>query len=304
MNLYFIGELYALGVAVSDATACACFNIAEKKISTFAVNFLKTIAALISAVIIRLVLTGKMGLHGIDPEAWICFSISGIMGFVIGDYFHFYSFLFLPYRVSMMVFNCGSIVTALAAWGLYGQVLQLADWLGIGLISIGLCTVLLTRKNQSEEKAETKKMWKGIFFAAMGMLGQASGALFSNRGMRIIEGTGVSALDASLIRIVAGIIVLMVLLLIQKKKVEVYGALKYSRELILTGIGGISGCAVGTTLTLQSIRYIPVGISTAIASISPVLILLATILFSREKIKLTEIIGTFICVAGIVALSI
>lgn len=304
MNLYFIGELYAFGVAVSDATACACFNVAEKKISTFAVNFLKTVVALIGIVIIRFALTGKVELNGISPEAWICFSISGIMGFVIGDYFHFYSFLFLPYRVSMMVFNCGSIVTALAAWGLYGQALQLADWLGIGLISTGLCTVLLTRKNQSEEKAETKKMWKGILFAAMGMLGQAGGALFSNRGMHIIEGSAVNALDASLIRIMAGIIILMILMIIQKKKADVHGALKHSREVVLTGIGGISGCAVGTTLTLQSIRYIPVGISTAIASVSPVLILLATILFSREKIKFMEIIGTIICVAGIVALSL
>ena len=67
---------------------------------------------------------------------------------------------------------------------------------------------------------------------------------------------------------------------------------------------GLSGCAIGTTLTLQSLRYLPVGISAAITSISPVLVLPFTALILKEKIKWVELWGAMICIAGIVVLSL
>ena len=60
MNGYLIGELFAFGVAVNDAITCTCFNYAEKRVSTFTVNFLKTIVAFLGVTVLRLIATGTL----------------------------------------------------------------------------------------------------------------------------------------------------------------------------------------------------------------------------------------------------
>ncbi|MCD2493471.1 DMT family transporter [Lacrimispora sp. NSJ-141] len=303
MHGHIIGELCALGVALSDAVTCTCFNAAGKKINIFTVNFLKTMTALICVAVIRLMMYGTVSLAGVSPRAWLYLSLSGLIGFVFGDFFYFSSFLYLPYRISMMIFYSSPIVTSLAAWELYGQILQPVDWAGILLITMGLCIVLLARRRQAEGAGQRKQTALGVAFAVLGMLGQAGGVLLSSQGLRLIETAG-GSLAASQVRIIAGIGGFFVVMLVGKRRAAAGQALKYPKELGLVMIGGICGCAVGTTLTLHSLNYIPAGISSAITSVSPVMILIFTVFVLREKIRAAEVIGAIVCISGIVALSV
>ncbi len=303
MHGYIIGELCALGVALSDAVTCACFNAAGKKINTFMINFLKTVTALVCVAVIRLMMYGTISLAGVSPRAWFYLSLSGLTGFVFGDFFYFSSFRYLPYRISMMIFYSSPIVTSLAAWGLYGQILQPVDWAGVLLITMGLCIVLLARSRQADGAGQRKQMARGAVFAVLGMLGQAGGVLLSSTGLRLIETDG-GSLAASQVRIIAGVVGFFAVMLAGKKGVVTGRVLRYPRELGLVMIGGVCGCAVGTTLTLHSLNYIPAGISSAITSVSPVMILLFTVFVLREKIRPAEVIGAVVCISGIVALSV
>ena len=303
MNGYLLGELFAFGVAVSDAVTCTCVNKAEKRISTFTVNFLKTIVALLCVIVIRFAAVGTLSLAGTTPQAWIYLSISGLVGFVFGDFFYFYSFLYLPYRVSMMIFYSNPIVTSLAAWALYGQKLKLSDWLGIVLVIAGLCIVLLAKSSQAEGEHERKQLFRGVIYALLGMLGQAGGILLSNRGIQLLPADGAS-FTASQIRLIAGVIGLFAMAAVGKKFKTIGQDMKCRKEMGLVFIGGLSGCAIGTTLTLQSLRYLPVGISAAITSISPVLVLPFTALVLKERIRWKELLGALICITGIIVLSL
>ncbi len=303
MSRNLIGELCAVGVAACNAAACSCFNQAEKKISTFTVNLLKTMVALAGVTVLRAVLYGSVSLAGIPLEAWIYLSLSGLTGFVFGDFFYFASFLYFPYRISMMIYNCSTIVTALAAWGLYGQRLRLASWGGIFLVVIGLGVILLTRQQETGDVCGKRDMLKGLLLAVLGMLGQAFGVLLSNRGLLLIDLEG-GSMAASHIRLTAGTLVLVILTFAGKKTMEVRTDMKARKQVLLVTAGGLIGCGVGTTLTLQSLYYIPAGISSAISSVSPVMVLLVTVLIFREKVKWTEAVGAFLCIFGIIALSI
>ncbi|QNM04590.1 DMT family transporter [Qiania dongpingensis] len=303
MRGYIIGELCSLGVALCDAVTCTCFNTAGKKINTFTVNFLKTVTALVCVAVIRMVMYGTVSLAGVSLRAWFYLSLSGLIGFVFGDFFYFSSFRYLPYRISMMIFYSSPIVTSLAAWGLYGQMLQPVDWAGVLLITLGLCIVLLARSRQADGAGQRKQTALGAAFAVLGMFGQAGGVLLSSRGLRLIE-TADGSLAASQVRIIAGVVGFFVVILVGKRGAVTSRVLKYPKELGLVMIGGVCGCAAGTTLTLHSLNYIPAGISSAITSVSPVMILLFTALVLREKIRPAEIIGAVVCISGIVALSV
>lgn len=303
MNGYLIGELFAFGVAVNDAITCTCVNYAEKRVSTFTVNFVKTMVAFLGVTVLRLIATGTLSLTGTSLEAWIYLSVSGVVGFVLGDFFYFYSFLYLPYRVSMMIYYASPIVTSMAAWALYGQKLKIMDWFGIVLVIAGLCIVLLAKSSQAEGSHERKQLFRGVIYAFLGMLGQAGGILLSNRGIQLLPAAGAS-FTASQIRLIAGVIGLFVMAAAGRKFKAIGQDMKCRKEMGLVFIGGLSGCAIGTTLTLQSLRYLPVGISAAITSISPVLVLPFTALILKEKIKWVELWGAMICIAGIVVLSL
>ena len=303
MNGYLFGEVCALGAALSNAIACTCFNKAEEKISAFTVNLLKTIVALVSIILLRVMLYGTFDLKGIGLEGWIYLGLSGLIGFVFGDFFYFASFLYLPYRISMLIFNCNVIVTALAAWVLYDQKLQLLGWVGIILVFIGLGVILFKNNYENAEKHKDKMLAKGICYAVLGMLGQAGGVLLSEKGLSFVDVAG-STMAASQIRIIVGVIGLFFITFIGKNTKTVRRDLKLKKPVLFVAIGGICGCAIGTTLTLQSLEYIQAGVSAAITSISPILILPVTVLIQKEKIHITEIIGTITCIAGVIILSV
>lgn len=303
MNGNFIGELCAVGVAACNAAACSFFNLAEKKVSTFTVNLLKTIVALGSVTVLRAVLYGSVSLAGIPLKAWIYLSLSGLAGFVFGDFFYFASFLYLPYRISMMIYNCSTIVTALAAWGLYGQRISLAAWGGIFLVVIGLGVILFARNQGMDGDCGKGGMMKGLFLAVLGMLGQALGVLFSNQGLLLIDMEG-GSMAASHIRLTAGTLVLLILTFAGKKTRGIRKDMSDGKSILLVAAGGLIGCAIGTTLTLQSLYYIPAGISSAISSVSPVMVLIVTVLVFHEKVKWAEAAGALLCIFGIAVLSI
>ena len=304
MSHYLIGELCAFGVAVSDATACTCFNEAEKKISLFSVNILKMLVAMLSIAAFRLIAGGSATLSGVPGWAVVCLGLSGLLGYAFGDFFYFASFLYLPYRISMMIFYSSPIVTSLAAWWLYGQRLQPLDWLGILLVIAGLCTVLLAKQKNENTRQERNRMGKGVLLAVLGMLGQATGVLLSNQGLLLLEGMPDETLVASQIRTTAGFLGLLVAGTLCRKLTVVWNDMRKPREVGLVVAGGVCGCAVGATLTLRSLRYIPVGISLAITSLSPILVLPVTVMLLREKIKLLEVVGAVICIIGVVLLSV
>ena len=176
--------------------------------------------------------------------------------------------------------------------------------MGILLVIAGLCLALFARQSEESGGRARSRMGKGVFLAVLGMLGQAAGALLSNQGLRLLDGMDDTTLIASQIRTTAGFLGLLAVGVLGKKLSAVLCDIRKPREVGLVVTGGICGCAVGATLTLQSLRYIPVGISLAITSLSPIIVLPITILILHERIKVLETIGAGVCIAGVVLLSI
>lgn len=109
-----------------------------------------------------------------------------------------------------------------------------------------------------------------------------------------IYAEGVTPLSLVLFRNAFSIPVLAVLSL------RYQGSLSVPRKVVLPmSITSLMGCCVTPTLLFSSYRFIPSGTATVFHFVYPAVVVLAGVLFLRQKLRIGTLISVLVCVAGI-----
>lgn len=288
-----IGELTALGTAICWSLSATFFELSGRKVGSLAVNYIRLITGFIFISIFTFLTRGYLLPVDANIKNWIFLSISGLIGFFIGDLFLFQSYLEIGSRVSMLIMATSPPITALLGFIIFGERLSLISLLGMVLTLSGIAVVILSRGDE-EKKVKVTYSIKGLNYAFLGSLGQAVGLIFSKLGMG-----SYNAFAATQIRIIAGFIGFSILILYTNRFEDIIKALKDKRALLDITIGSIFGPFVGVGLSLLSLQYTSAGISSTITSITPVTIIPLSIIVFKEKIKIKEIMGALITVIGV-----
>ena len=98
-----IGEIAALGTALSWTITAMAFEVASKRLGAITVNLLRLFLAFIFLGILNWFVRGTFLPLDASSHAWIWLSVSGLIGFVLGDLFLFQSFTIVGSRVSMLI---------------------------------------------------------------------------------------------------------------------------------------------------------------------------------------------------------
>lgn len=303
MNNYFIGECFALGVSLCDACCCSLLNSLEQRISLFSTTFGKIIFAFLSIFLFRICTTGEVLFPVIPISALTLMALSGIIGFVVADLLFFASFLRLPYRLGMIIYYSNPLITALYAYFFYQQHISIEQISGIVFVFCGAVIAVASNSKEDSKAGRREKMF-GVVLAFFGMLGQASGVLLSTRALEILGSLEDKTLLCSEIRLLSAILAFLAVGTVRHSWPGFRRDMKQPMVIPQLAVSGITGCAVGTTLLLLSIQRIPVGVATALASISPILVIPISVIFFKDKVRLTEILGILVTVGGIVLLSL
>src|SRR5690554_5018120 len=88
-----IGELTALGTAICWSLSATFFELSGKKVGSLAVNYIRLVTGFIFISIFTLITRGYLLPLDANSQNWIFLSISGLIGFFIGDLFLFQSYL-------------------------------------------------------------------------------------------------------------------------------------------------------------------------------------------------------------------
>lgn len=291
-----IGELAALATAICWSLSATFFEISGKKVGSLAVNYIRLITGFILICLFTLFTRGYLLPIDANSKNWIFLSISGLIGFFIGDLFLFQSYLELGSRVSMLIMASSPPITALLGFIVFGEKLSFLNMLGMIITLLGIAIVILSRADE-DNKVKVNYSIKGLSYAFLGALGQAVGLIFSKLGMG-----SYNPFAATQIRIIAGFIGFTVLILYSKKLEDIKKAFKDKKALITITIGSIFGPFVGVGLSLLSLQHTTAGISSTITSITPVTIIPLSIYVFKEKIKVKEIMGAIITVIGVAIL--
>ncbi len=289
------GEIAAILTAVCWTFTGLAFEYAGKKIGSLTVNLIRLFIGFIFLGIYTFLTSGNFFPVDADSHAWIWLSLSGVVGFLIGDLMLFQAFVVTGARVSMLIMSLAPPITALFGWIILGEGLSVLNIFGMIITISGIAIVILSKSQNSGKKISTQYPIKGILLAFGGAAGQGLGLVLSKLGMKELD-----PFVSTQIRVIVGFIGFALFFTFTKRWYNVSVALRNKKAMVGTTIGSFFGPFLGVSLSLLALKYTTAGVASTLNSLSPIIIIpLAWFLF-RERITIRDITGSIIAVVGVV----
>ncbi|MBN2262789.1 MAG: DMT family transporter [Prolixibacteraceae bacterium] len=289
----YAGEIAGLATAVCWTVTAMSFQVASRRIGSVSVNLIRLVFAFLFYVVYSKIFLGQWLPLDAPLKAWIYLSISGLIGFVIGDFFLFKSYEFISSKISMLIMTLAPPVAAVLGWFMMGERFTLMNTFGMLLVIAGVSMVIMKKDVENGVKKNRYPV-KGIVFALLGAVGQGVGAVFSKIGMGDYD-----PFASSQIRVITGIIGFTIMISLMKRWPVVSKGLsdkKASKALVL---GSFFGPFLGVSLGMVAFKFTSVGIASTLMATVPVFILVPSHLLLKEKLTVVEVFGAVFAVAGI-----
>jgi len=287
------GELAALAVAVFWAITALAFESASRKVGSLPVNIIRLVIGLMFLSLLNLVVRGLVLPTDASLHNWIWLSVSGFIGFVIGDFFLLKSFTIIGSWFAMLIMTLAPPMAAIFGWIILNEHLSALAIGGI-TITMGGIIIAMFRRDSKSRKFTASKPILGLLYAFGGALGQAVGIVFSKYGMG-----DYSPFAATQIRIIMGIAGLIVVISVLRKWGPVISALTQRSAMGSITLGSFFGPFLGVSFSLLSIRYTSTGIASTIMALVPIFIIPPSIWYFKHKVTTREIVGTIVSLAGV-----
>ncbi|MFC2150931.1 DMT family transporter [Bacteroidota bacterium] len=296
-----IGEYAALLTAVFWTITAIAFESAGKKVGSLSTNLIRLFMAFIFIGIYSKITRGSFIPFDASAHSWMWLSLSGFVGFVIGDLLLFEAYVVIGSRISMLIMSLTPPITAFFGWIILGEVLTAQNLFGMVLTILGIMLVVLDRKpkdKNSEIKGNNKIKLSypiiGILLAFGGAVGQGAGLVLSKFGMQDFD-----PFAATQIRVITGFIGFAMLFVFMKRWKKVIEAMKNRKAMTRLSIGAFFGPFLGVSFSLLSVKHTTTGVASTIMAIVPVLIIPPALIFFKERITLKEVIGSIIAIGGV-----
>ncbi|MBL6963515.1 MAG: DMT family transporter [Bacteroidetes bacterium] len=296
ININHFGEIAALFTAFCWTITALAFESATKKVGTIAVNITRLAIAFVLLSVLNLMLRGPLFPIDATGHQWFWLAVSGLVGFVLGDYFLFKSYPIVGSRIAMLMMTLVPPMTALIGWLILGESMLLKHVFGMLLVMIGIGMAVLSRGNGNSNFSFNQPI-KGLLFAFLGAIGQAVGLVLSKYGME-----DYNPFAATQIRIIAGLIGFVLIVSYLKRWKSIFNSLKTKKAMSGITLGSVFGPFLGVSFSLVAIKYTSTGIASTLMAIVPVLIIPPAIIMFRQKVSVREIIGAIVSVIGVVFL--
>jgi drug/metabolite transporter (DMT)-like permease len=298
MHNYF-GEIAALLTAVFWTVTSLAFESAGKKVGSLSVNLIRLVLAFILIGLYGLITRGYFWPADATLYQWKWLSLSGLIGFFVGDLLLFQAFVVVGARISMLVMSLAPPIAAFIGWIVLKEELTQLSWFGMALTLTGIIIVILKRDKTGLNgsfltKIKSTYSFQGILLAFGGAVGQAAGLVLSKKGMGDYD-----AFSASQIRVLAGIVSFFILIIFLKRLPKVIKAIRNLSAMKRISLGSFFGPFLGVSFSLLAVQNTETGVAATLMSIVPVLIIAPSVLLFGEKVNGKEIAGAIIAVAGV-----
>jgi drug/metabolite transporter (DMT)-like permease len=286
------GEFAALLVAFFWSITALSFESASKKVGSLPVNIIRLVIGFLFLSVLNLVWRGRFFPTDANMHNWIWLSVSGLIGFVLGDFCLFKSYTIIGSWFAMLIMTLAPPMAAIFGWILLGERLELLSVTAI-LITMGGIVIAMFRRNEANRVTVSKPL-TGILYAFGGAAGQALGIVFSKYGMQQYD-----PFASTQIRIITGIIGFTLLVTILGKWGNVQKAVTNRTAMVPITIGSFFGPFLGVSLSLLAVQYTKTGIASTIMAMVPIFIIPPSMFLFNHKITLREIIGTAVSLLGV-----
>ncbi len=302
----YTGELISLVVAISWTATALFAEIGTKRIGSLQLNIIRMVLSLLMLGATLWIVTGAPWPRFANGQTWFWLLLSGLVGYVFGDWCLFNSYLVIGARFGQLFMTLAPPVAAIAGWALLGETISWKGLLGMVVTLSGIAMSILSRGQG--HKMAFKLPIKGVLLGIGAGVGQGVGLVLSKVGMghyhaAIPEGaTTVSTMvpfASTFIRAAIGAVGFILILLVRKEVPIMINSLKDRRGMLFATLATITGPFIGVSLSLMAVQHTNAGIASTIMALTPVLIILPSYLIFKQKVKVIEVVGAFISIAGV-----
>ena len=281
--MHYLGETISLVVAFSWTITALCSEVASKRLGALQLNVIRMLLSLCLLGGTLWIFTGSPIPQYTNVETWIWLLLSGLVGYVFGDYCLFNSYILIGSRFGQLFMTLAPPTAAFASWILLGERLHLQAWIGmvVTLTGIGM-SVLSKGSKESHHKVALKLPLKGVLFGIGAGVGQGLGLVLSKLGMNYYEAevpAGMDAVDdllpfaSTFIRAIAGSLGFLCIMAWQKEFYTLPIALKDGKGMKAAIGATLTGPFIGVSLSLMAVQYTEAGIASTLMALTPVLII-------------------------------
>lgn len=302
----YIGELISIGVAFSWTATALLSEFGSKRLGNLTLNVLRMGLALLFSLVLFGVVTGNPLPAGVPAEACGWMLLSGLVGYVIGDYCLFQCYILIGSRFGQLFMTLAPLSAALMAWITLGQQMKPMSIVAMLVTLFGIGISVLGRGNH--HMVSLKLPLNGVLFAIGAAMCQGIGLVLSKIGMdhydvAAMAKAGVSEwlipFSANFYRCIAGIIGFTILLYFHDGIGHLREAMHDRKGLSVAIATTIFGPFVGVGFSLMAVQYTAAGIASTLMAMTPIIILLPSYWLFHEKITWKAVLGAFISVIGV-----
>lgn len=302
----YFGELISIGVAFSWTATALLSEFGSKRLGNLTLNVLRMGLALFFSLVLFFVVTGNPLPSGASAEACGWMLLSGLVGYVIGDFCLFQCYIIIGSRFGQLFMTLAPLAAALTAWLTLGQKMTMLSVVAMLVTLFGIGISVLGRGEH--HKLSLRLPLNGVLFAIGAAVCQGVGLVLSKIGMDHYEvialaENGVPAwlvpFSANFYRCIAGIIGFTLLLYFRDGLRPLRKAFHDKKGLTVATATTIFGPFVGVGFSLMAVQYTAAGIASTLMAMTPIIILLPSHWLFHEKITWRAVLGAVISVIGV-----
>ena len=298
----YIGELISIGVAFSWTATALLSEFGSKRLGNLTLNVLRMSLALVFSLLLFGVVTGSPLPAGASPEAAGWMLLSGLVGYVIGDFCLFQCYIIIGSRYGQLFMTLAPLSAALMAWVTLEQQMKAMSIMAMLVTLLGIGISVLGRGEH--HKVSLKLPLNGVLFAIGAAVCQGVGLVLSKIGMDHYEAVSdmpdwLIPFSANFYRCIAGIIGFSLLLFFRDGMNPLREAMHDKKGLTVATATTIFGPFVGVGFSLMAVQYTAAGIASTLMAMTPIIILLPSYWLFHEKITRRAVLGAIISVVGV-----
>ena len=304
--MQFVGEIISLVVAVSWTVTALFAEVGSKRLGSLQMNVIRMVLSLLMLGTTLWWFTGSPVPLYADGKAWFWLSLSGFVGYLLGDYCLFNSYIWIGSRFGQLFMTLAPPTAALFGWMLLGETLAWNALLGMLVTLTGIGISVLNKGTSN--KLSLKLPLKGVLFGIGAGVGQGVGLVLSKVGMTHYEisipaGEEMVAdlmpFASTFIRAVTGAVGFLIVMGMQKQFHTLVTCVRDGKGMNAAVWATITGPFIGVSLSLMAVQYTEAGIASTLMALTPVFIIWPAHFFFGQKVTFKEVVGACISVIGV-----
>jgi drug/metabolite transporter (DMT)-like permease len=303
----YLGEIISLTVAVSWTITALFAEVGSKRLGSLQLNVIRMVLSLTMLGLTLWNFTSSPYPLYTNGDAWFWLSLSGFVGYLLGDYCLFNAYILIGSRFGQLFMTLAPLAAAISGWMILGERMSVQAVFGMVITLTGIGISVLN-KGDSQHKWSLKLPLKGVLFGIGAGIGQGVGLVLSKVGMNHYEMSipageemvkSLLPFASTFIRAVTGTIGFLCVMGFQKKFHTLSVVVRDYKGMGAALGTTIAGPFIGVSLSLMAVQYTEAGIASTLMALTPIFILWPAHLLFHQQVTLKEIMGAFISVIGV-----